>query len=137
MLPAILDVDRLINRFFDYDTNYFYSQDMPVDIIEEKDKLLVNVAVPGFREKDLKVELKDNILTIKGKFERKNQKYKQSEIIKKDFGIAYELDESKFNIEKIKTKLKNGILEIEIPKQEKEIKKEKIKSIPIISEDDD
>ena len=36
----------------------------PVDVAEEKDKILVRVEVPGMKESDLKVSFEDGLLTV-------------------------------------------------------------------------
>lgn len=44
---------------------------MPLDVIEEKDKLVVKTELPGLKQKDIQVDLQDDVLTIKG--EKKNE----------------------------------------------------------------
>ncbi|HEX2123322.1 MAG TPA: Hsp20 family protein, partial [Thermoanaerobaculia bacterium] len=47
-----------------------------VDVLEEKDKVVVKVEVPGIDEKDLRVTFDDGLLTISGErqFERKDER---------------------------------------------------------------
>ena len=132
-------IEEIINKFekaleVDIINNLSKNSENLVDIIDEKDKAIMEVSAPGFSKDDIEISLKDNILIVKGeRKEKSKRKYTQKEISRK-INIAYELNEDKFNLEKIKSSLKDGILTIEIPKKEKEEKKENVKKIPIEGE---
>ena len=123
-------IEEIINKFekaleVDIINNLSKNSENLVDIIDEKDKAIMEVSAPGFSKDDIEISLKDNILIVKGeRKEKSKRKYTQKEISRK-INIAYELNEDKFNLEKIKSSLKDGILTIEIPKKRKRRKERK------------
>ncbi len=92
----------------------------PVDILEEKDKIVVKIEVPGIEEKDLRVNFEDGLLTVSGErqFERKEeQSYHRIERSYGSFVRTFTLPRS-VDANAIKASYRNGILEIEIPKKD-------------------
>jgi len=92
----------------------------PVDVLEETDKVLVKVEVPGIDEKDLRVTFEDGLLSVSGErqFERKDDRnYHRIERAYGSFTRTFTLPRS-VDAAKIVANYRNGILEIEIPKKE-------------------
>lgn len=94
-----------------------------VDIKEEEDKFLVFVDVPGVEPKNIDVSWENKVLTLKG--ERKHEKKAESEgytRVERSYGSFYR----QFTLpdtadeQNISAKSKHGVLEIVIPKREKE-----------------
>lgn len=58
--------DEFFNKFFDYPYSKMGKnlQKMKTDIIETKDGYIINVDVPGYDKKDIKVHVGDKYLTI-------------------------------------------------------------------------
>lgn len=109
------------NLFKESDTRSF-----PVDVTLENDSYHVYAAIPGFNKNEIEVDFLDNVLTISAKKEKeetKNNKY-----IIKERGDDYEymrmLSFEEFELESIKAKYENGILEV-ILNPKKPIAKEK------------
>jgi len=102
----------------------------PVDIYEDAHKLTFKVEIPGMEEKDLKVEIEDNTLTLSG--ERKMEKeIKEEHFRRKErhygaFSRSFTLPAS-VDKEKIEANYANGVLTIELPKRA-EAKRNKSKS---------
>ncbi len=121
---------RLFNDFFDKEfsdwTNSNYSETnttLPaVNIKENDNEFIVEVAVPGMDKKDFNIDLNDNILTISSdKKEEKtdeNEKYTRREYSYQSFTRAFTLPKDIVDGEKIKAKYENGELIITIPKKE-------------------
>jgi HSP20 family protein len=92
-----------------------------LDVVDRETEILVRAEVPGIDKKDLDISVTDNLLTIKGKTssEKKEEKgdYHRHEISSSSFARSVTLpgavDESK-----AATTLKDGILEITLPKVE-------------------
>lgn len=92
-----------------------------LDVIDRDNEIVVRAEVPGIEKKDLSVSLTDNLLTIKGESgsEKKEEKgdYHREEISKSSFSRSVTLpgtvDASKTN-----ASLKDGLLEITLPKLE-------------------
>jgi len=98
----------------------------PVDIYETEKGLILTADMPGVKKEDIDIQINDNILTIKGttKYEPKeNPIYQEFNILNyyRQFSISDEIDQTK-----IKAIMENGILNLEMPKQE-EVKPTKVK----------
>lgn len=92
-----------------------------LDVIDRDKDILIRVEVPGVEKKDLDVSLSDSTLNIKGKISRevKEQKkdYFRCEIAHGNFSRSLSLP-SGVDPSKISANLKEGILEITLPKVE-------------------
>ena len=101
-----------------------------VDIHETDKEFLVDVEVPGMDKKDIKVEVRDNTLTIFG--ERTNERKTETTEtyrVERNYGKferSFSLPET-VDGGKVTAKYNNGVLEIALPKTEKA----KPKEIPI------
>jgi HSP20 family protein len=89
--------------------------------LEETDKsYVVKADLPGLNEKDIKVELNDNILTISGtreeKREEKNKNYHRIERFSGSFCRSIEIPRE-VDADKATASYKNGVLTIELPKK--------------------
>jgi len=93
----------------------------PVDIYETEDGLTVLAELPGVKKEDVSVEVKENVLTLKG--ERKadgqvsNDKYYRRERSFGTFQRSFSLDYH-VNPEMINARFKDGVLEVIISKPE-------------------
>lgn len=108
---------------------------MPAANIIEKDKeYTVELSVPGYENKDIHVEVEDNILHIQGekKQESKEEKedYTRQEFSYGSFSRSFQLPET-VNEDKISAKCKNGVLNIALPKKDTAVLKKKTKEITI------
>ncbi len=101
-----------------------------VDIVETEKAFEVHVAVPGMNKEDFKVEVNDNFLTVSGerKFtnEKKDKNYHSIETQYGSFSRSFSLPDNADG-SKINAKYNNGILELNIPKDEKKVLKQTIK----------
>jgi HSP20 family protein len=92
-----------------------------VDIFETNEAIVIKAELPGITAKDISVEVKDNTLTLKGekKFEKevKEENYHRVERSYGSFQRAFTLPGT-IQQEKVKAKLRDGILEINLPKVE-------------------
>ena len=115
---------RLFEPFFRFP---FFSEEMrasawnpAVDVVEEQEKILVKVEVPGVDEKDLKVTFEDGLLTVTGErqFERRDDRsYHRIERAYGTFTRTFTLPRS-VDASQIAADYRNGVLEISIPKKE-------------------
>lgn len=94
-----------------------------VNVRESETNFEVEVAAPGMKKEDFKIELDNNILGISS--ERKEEstdekeKYTRREFSYSSFRRTFTLPES-VNENEIKAKYNEGVLRIEIPKKNKE-----------------
>ena len=92
-----------------------------VDIRETDDALIVEAELPGIERKDVKVDIKDGVLTISG--ERKYEKETEEENIHRmervygRFSRSFSLPNN-VDVDKVEAKLKNGVLTVRLPKKE-------------------
>lgn len=100
----------------------FKGQRLPnIDVVDRDSEILVRAEVPGVDKKDLTISLTDNLLTIKGesKTEKKEEKgdYHRREISSSAFARSFSLPGS-VDSTKAAASLKDGVLEITLPKAE-------------------
>jgi len=92
-----------------------------MDLVEEKDEYVLHADLPGLSEKDVKIELEDNVLSISGtrKSEQENRKdgYYRLERATGSFSRSLILPEG-VDPESIRAQFENGVLEVRIPKPE-------------------
>ena len=128
------ELDILRNHFLGFQNDFFdnfrrVSTYPPYNIKEKDDKGVIEFAVAGFAEKDLKVEVKENTLSISGC----KEKELQEDLMHK--GISDRSFTKKFQLHKHiivdNAELKDGLLKVsyhrEIPEAERP-KQIKIKS---------
>lgn len=94
-----------------------------VDIYETTEGITLKVELPGINKEDVSVEVKDNVLTLRGERlldpEVKDENYYRKERIFGKFQRSFSLQEPiKPNL--IKASFKDGVLTIEVPRPEEE-----------------
>lgn len=125
----------LFDDFFD--DNFFTIKEknfMKTDIKEKKDKYVIEMDLPGFEKENIKLELNNGYLTIKGKQENNIDEEEEKYVHKERF--YGECTRSFFvgdNIkeEDIDAEFKNGMLKIDIPKKEEQKEISETKQIEI------
>ena len=131
----------LIDRFFDNDlmdwTNSNFSTTnttLPrVNIRENKDEFLIDVAAPGMKRSDFKVNYDNGKLTISSEVNEEvneNERYTRREFSYQSFQRTFEVSPELVDGNKIHAKYSDGILSIALPKRE-EIKPKPAKEIAI------
>jgi len=119
-------IDNMANDFFDFDVDVYAPK---TDVVENDNQFILKMDVPGFSEKNLKVEVKDNYLTVSGNTdnEKSNDDKKEKYIIRErssaSFKRQYRLPENVSN-ENVEAKLENGVLNLIIKKAEETKAKE-------------
>lgn len=95
-----------------------------VNVRETNEDFSIEVAAPGMKRDDFKVELDNNVLTISSeladKKEEKDQhgNYTRREFSYQSFQRSFTLPEGKVEGEKIAARYLDGILHINVPKRE-------------------
>ena len=100
------------------------------DIIDEKDNFVLKMEIPGLNKDQVKIEIENDTLSVSGERteekEVKEENYHWSERRSGKFYRAFRLPKN-VDTKKINASMKDGILELKVPKPE-EIKP---KNIPI------
>ncbi len=91
----------------------------PVDIYEDDKKLIFKVEVPGIDEKDVKVEIESNVLTVRGERKLakdiKEENFRRMERHYGAFSRSFTLPNT-VDPEKIEANYTHGVLTIQMPK---------------------
>ena len=114
--------------------NWDVSQDVPaVNVKDEKDFFMIDVAAPGMKREDFKVEVDRGVLIISAtteeKKEEKTENFKRQEFSYRNFKRSFWLPENVM-ADKIEAQYENGILKLKLPKM-MEIP-EKVKTIKVV-----
>ena len=93
-----------------------------VDIREETDHYIIHADVPGVKAGDVEVDMVDGVLSIKGQrcqdSEETGEGFRRMERSRGRFSRRFSLPDS-VNADAISARMRDGVLEIVIPKQEK------------------
>ena len=115
VFTSLID-DLLLNQDFNQNVSI-----PAANIIEADDHFDIQLAVPGKKKNDFKIELEEGILTISSKIER-NSTEEDNSFTRKEFG--YSSFKRLFNIpetvstDRITANYKEGILTVSLPKKE-------------------
>jgi len=98
-----------------------------VDVYDQDEKIVIKAELPGIDKKDIHVDVKDGVMTLKGERsyenEVKEEKYHCKERAFGKFHRSFTLPEG-LDPGKIEADYKDGVLKIEIPKPEEKKPKE-------------
>ena len=90
-----------------------------MDVTETDKEIELAVELPGLEEKDVQINLADNVLTIRGeKKAEKEEKDKNYRLLERSYGSftrSVELPAS-IDPDKIKATITNGVLTVKVPK---------------------
>ena len=125
---------RLADRFFSEPAvrsgGFAYSFVPKVDILEREKSYSIQLAVPGMKKEDFKIDLKEHELTVSGERKRPAEtKEEYFSLLQTQYGMfsrTFVLPDD-IDTEKIEAKYENGILELVVPKDEKKPVKTAIK----------
>ncbi len=94
-----------------------------VDIKEEDDRFVIYADLPGVKPEDIEVTMEHGVLTLRGERYEENtderEGYKRVERVRGGFYRRFSLPDTA-DAERIEAHGKNGVLEITLPKHEKE-----------------
>jgi HSP20 family protein len=122
--------DPFFRRFFDMldDDEFFHSGRTwypAMDLVDEKDRLVVHLEVPGVDAKDVQVQLQGDLLTIQGerqedRSEASDTRYLRREQTRGLFQRTLQLPYA-VQADKVKAQYRNGIMTITLPKAEEHV----------------
>lgn len=124
-LPSLIEnlFGRDVNDFFNTNTSSFTN--IPaVNVVEHQDGFRIDVAAPGLKKDDFKLNLNHNNLIISGHQETQDgeqnknaERYTRREFSYSSFQRTFMLPSS-VDAEQIQATYVNGVLRVEIPKRE-------------------
>jgi len=117
-----------VNRMFDdfFRSDFVFDSAMgtwypPVNIVEQEKELVLEAELPGVKKDDVQIEVKGNILHLKGekKISREvnEENYRLRELRTGTFNRTFTLP-NEVDPEKVKAEYKDGVLRITLPKVE-------------------
>src|SRR4051794_40736606 len=119
--PFATDFDRLFNQLFDRNQAAAQRWVPAMDLVEHDDHFTLRADLPGMREEDVSIEVRDNTLTLSGErkaeHEDRQRGYYRLERQFGKFSRALSLPEG-VNADVIEAKFDHGVLEVVIPKPE-------------------
>ena len=129
LLSDLFDIRDQFNRMFDTPLQNFLSAEArpglfapEVDITGTDNEITITADLPGIDVKDVKIDVRDNVLTISGErkeeSEKKEKNCYRSERFFGSFQRSFALPDG-LDQEKVKAAYKNGVLTVTIPKSEK------------------
>lgn len=106
-----------------------------VNVKETENEFVVEVAIPGVKKENVKVELNENVLSISSETKKEtnetNDKYTRKEFSYSTFKRSFTVDEDAIDTDKIEAKFENGLLNIHLSKKIKAEPEKKVKTINI------
>lgn len=93
----------------------------PVDVVEEKDAIVVSAELPGMKKEDIDIQFENGVLTLRGQRtitnESNEKTFHRVERVYGNFVRSFTLPRS-VDAEKINATYQDGVLEIRVPKRE-------------------
>lgn len=121
---SLIPMENFIDRFFNEGlfSNDYANYVPSVNVEETEGAYNIEVSAPGFEKNDFDVKIEDGTLIISGEHKSEN-KQEDKNFLRKEFSYgsfsrSFNLSDS-VNQENIHAKYDNGILKLELPKNEK------------------
>jgi HSP20 family protein len=90
-----------------------------IDVTESDSEIEITAELPGLEEKDVQINVADNVLTIRGeKKAEKEEKQKDYHLVERSYGSFYRALELPAGVDtdKIKADISKGVLKVTVPK---------------------
>ena len=123
MIPFDRHDSSLFDMLDNFERNFFGSSNntassFRTDIRDEGDKFVLEAELPGFKKEDIKLDLKDGILTISAQHSQESEEKKNSYIRReRRYGsFSRSFDVSGIQEDHITAAYNNGVLELTLPK---------------------
>lgn len=116
-------VANRLNQMFDFPRQQaedsLGSWNPAVDVVDQGGEIVIHAELPGCKKEDIEVGVENNILTIRGKREKKEETkqdgYYRTEMAYGSFSRSFSLPTT-VAVDKIAAKYKDGILNLTLPK---------------------
>jgi HSP20 family protein len=115
------EMNRLFQAFFDGDGETARQWAPAMDLMDAGDHLVLKADLPGLSEDDVRIEVRDDVLTVSGErkseHEQKRNGYYRVERAFGGFSRSLTLPEG-VDADRIEASFDKGVLEVRIPKPE-------------------
>ncbi|MEA5051266.1 MAG: Hsp20/alpha crystallin family protein [Oscillospiraceae bacterium] len=114
--------NAMMNRFFDDFEKSFFESPMSAfrtDIKDNGDNYVIEAELPGFNKEDISIDVQNDVLTVSAQHSEEKKEDKDNYVHReRSWGsFSRSFDVTGIDTEKIKAAYKNGVLELELPKQ--------------------
>ena len=116
----------MVTNLFDNDLGDFFGKrfsDPAANIIENADAFVLDIAAPGMKKDDFRINLENNVLNISAEFEdqkrEEGKNYTRKEFYYGSFSRAFTLPKT-IDLEAIKADYEDVILKLTLPKRQDE-----------------
>ncbi len=124
------EMNRLFESFFDSKPFGAALAEPAVEVSDTKEAVVIKAQVPGVTKEQLQVTLSDNAVTLKGEM-KEEEKKEEKNYLRREFRYGSFSRTIPLSVpvkaEQATAQLKDGILEISIPKSEEA----RVKEIPV------
>lgn len=116
-------VDRIFSNYYNC-TNCDSSAQMPIELCEQGNSLVLKAILPGLKKEQINIEVSEDQVSLSGEYrsenEENNDQVYRSEFYAGRFERVIPLPQ-KIDHQKAKADYKDGVLTLTLPKSEKEI----------------
>jgi HSP20 family protein len=93
-----------------------------VDVYETENEIVIDAQLPGIKKEELKIQLENNLLTIKGVRQPENDENTKALRVERAYGEFNRSFKVPGNVDqgRIKSEFSQGILKVHLPKREEE-----------------
>lgn len=114
----------LFDAFHNFEDDFFKASNAcKTDIKDEGDKFVMEAELPGFDKEDINIDISDSSLIISAEHKTETEDKKEGSYIRRErsYGsYTRSFDITGIDVSKIEAEYKNGILKLELPKQQKQ-----------------
>lgn len=118
------NTDRFFNDFWpwtSFEDRRVATDQVKVNVVENEDNYTLTAEVPGLTEKDIDIEIKDGLITLKGHTEESQEKeeghYRMKEFSHRSFERSFRIGEG-IDPDKVSAQLNHGVLTVVLPRRE-------------------
>lgn len=121
------DIESIFDGFFNdsFFPAFFGESSIRADMIDNEKEYVIKAEIPGVNKEDIKLDLRDDILTISVEHNEQANEERENYIRRErrfgSFSRSFYVDNARN--EDVKAKFENGVLTINLPKYEGENKK--------------
>lgn len=102
-----------------------------VDILNQADKVVLNVELPGLKKEEISINIEDRVLTVKGERKSETQEKKENYLRKErsygSFKRSFSLSDDVL-VDDVNAEFKDGVLKISL---KKDTRRQEVKQITI------
>ena len=123
-MDRVFDTDHFFNDFWPWaslENPKAVTDQVKVNVVENEDNYTLTAEVPGLKEKNIDLEIKDGLMTLRGHSEESQEKeedhYRMKEFSHRSFERSFRIGEG-IDPDKVSAQLNHGVLTVVLPRRE-------------------